>query len=174
MKSLQKMTVGLGIAVFVIAAIVILWSSTLTGSSLQISPVADLPGMVTVTMGLNYDPATGKMAKTVFRIPIEEALKQPTWNPATDEPPMPLSELKKIAFKNSLGSDETAWATWKVTNVEFSRLSGNELGQEKDRQDRWACEMTLTNQDPAHYDFKTVCILLDGTFVPAKPLEETQ
>jgi hypothetical protein len=169
MNSLKQMAAVTGIAVLLVVLAAFLWSGTLKDTSFHIAQIPDEPGMLVVALGSSYDEPSKKDLQTVFRIPVGDCDKQPTWNPAAEELPIPLSELQKIAFKKSLGSDEKAWATWKVTNVEFKRFGWAGLDQEKARENRWSCELTLTNQDPDHYDYKTVCMLLDGTCVPPKP-----
>ncbi len=174
MNSFRKMPLGVAITpAFVMGFIFIIFSLDRAKTNNMVPPLPPVdPNFMVVAMGSSYDPSSHKISSTFFEIPIEEGLKQPTWNPATQDLPLPLSELKKIALKNSLGSDEKGWASWKVTNVEFSRLSWSGLDQAKAHEDRWACEFTLTNQDAAHYDFKTACLLLDGTYVPSKPIRD--
>ena len=170
MNALKKTLSANGIiAVITLGVVALLILGNFPHNSIQYSlPPVD-PGFTVLTMGSSYDVSTNKSLRTVFEIPIDQVAKQPVWDPTTQELPVPLSALEKIAFKNSLGPDATAWAMWKVTNVTFQRVGWTGPAEEKAREDRWFCELTLTNQDPAHYIYKTACLLLDGTYVPPKP-----
>jgi hypothetical protein len=168
MNSLKQMTLFIAIALPVV--LVISFILIPADNSIRMAPLPDDPNFLMLAQGSSYDESSKKILNnTVFKIPIDECDKQPTWDPATQELPVPLSELEKNAFKNALGPDEKTWAAWKVTNVEFSRFGWSGLDQEKARENRWSCELTLTNQDPDHYNFKTACMLLDGTYVPPQP-----
>jgi hypothetical protein len=170
MNSFKKMSFMTGIAPTVAAGFLFLFIyEAQWGTPARFPVVSAPPGAMVVAMGDSYDPASNKIASTVFQIPVSVGERQPRWDPATQDLPVPLDQLEKIAFKNALGADETTWVSWKVTNVEFKRLGFSGMEEEKAREDRWSCVLTLTNQDPAHYDFKTVCLLLDGTYVPAQP-----
>jgi len=154
----------IGLAAIVIITAIVVWTSLETNPRLVVPIVAE-PGYAVVATGTAYDEITNSSKLLVFEIPAADCAKQQIWDPATQELPTPMNELQRIAFQNCLGSDELTWATWKATNVTFERLGYTETQETKVLDNRWSCVMTLTNQDPAHYDYKTACVLLDGTYV---------
>ncbi len=158
----------LGFAAMVSIATIVIWTSSETHPRLFV-PIEAEPGDAVVATGTEYDEISNKSKKVVFEIPAADCAKQPIWDPATQDLATPMNLLQRIAFRNCLGADESAWTTWKVTNVAFARLGYTETQGAKVLENRWSCVMTLTNQDPAHYDYKTACVLLDGTYVAPTP-----
>jgi len=138
-------------------------------SSIHYTPTEPDPGFMIVGLGETFD-STNQVTTTRFEIPLTAVALQPTWDPAAQELPVPLEKLETIARQNMFGPDEKTWSTWKVTNVVFAKFGFAGDAEQKARADRWSCQMTLTSQDPQQRGSKTACVLLDGTYVPPRPL----
>ncbi len=120
--------------------------------------------------------ATNDSVLWVFQIPRSECTNQPKWNPATQEPPIPIQRLCELAISNVTAPDNIDATKWKVEDIHLQHFPATWSGGEQypaDLVDRWFLVLNLT----AYGDYKAsdwwnryryAVVLLDGTVL--KPI----